>query len=342
MTMMMKRLLWLLLLIAALSVSPLWAQNGQNGQNVPTTGSSASGAPSGPAGGELTGTFPNPSLLRNLIVGEGAPFLLSATGTFTTGTNFEYLESSLNTCSPSTAITKTNTINAYGSAATYTDGLSGCISIPAGTGLVTNGLNNAVSGYVINNNSSNQGKYGGGTVFANAVQGTSYCKAGPAECEGIVVITQDDASLSNITLVGVESGILPQNIGDIVYAFLASPFGTVQPTGDSEIAFYAHSDAGAPSAGNNTNQFDTGFECGTAAIFVQNSFYAPCIRIQPKSALSFSQTIEFNSGNPNTPTELLQTNDAANAPFYRLNVPGSAGAATIPILPDHANTDSIS
>jgi len=29
--MMMKRLLWLLLLIAALSVSPLWAQNGQNG-----------------------------------------------------------------------------------------------------------------------------------------------------------------------------------------------------------------------------------------------------------------------------------------------------------------------
>lgn len=259
-------------------------------------------------------------------------------GVFTNAQNNFYNVFSLtggSACDPGTVITKIAAIQ--GITQKYTEGASACLNLPAGTGLVTDGQNNGLGGYVINNNSSQQGAYG--NSWGTGVWGACYNKANNTSCQGLVSWCLEDVSLTGTTCAGIESGMAPANTGGLYYGFLFSPWGTVQPT--NMPAFEVHDNL--PTA---TTLATVGFNSDAASILIQRTFFAPAFHAGSvtSSAGSISQSLQFDSrttpGNATVTAEMETSDDANNLPNLRFgNTANDSTAATnIATLPDHGTT----
>lgn len=282
------------------------------------------------------GTTPNltlPSVPSSLLTASANTntglFSFSQTGTYTLGANrFNWLNSLTNgtDCDANGAYTQYNATQV--AASVLADTLTGCVSLPAGSGLVTNTENNAISGFAINNNSSQQNQFpsGGGPSIANAIHGVSWCKAANTNCEGVVSEITDSASLSGVTLVGMEVGSSINNTGTHAYGFLSSAFGNTQAAFDNYPAFDVH------IGGIGTGRVTSGFRCEQSAIFPSGSNFAPCLVLNPNSdpANSVSQAIRFNSLNNSSAiisAQLIQSETGDGKPQLQYVPPSGTGAS---------------
>lgn len=340
------RKLWLLLILLAASTTPSRAQvptpaigascNNVGQQSITNNGVSVTctGTP-GAATWQTTPTSPAPGT----PIGSGVPsqqvtggtlYNPSSTGNFSnTQSNF-YFQSSLNSCNPTTVITKLNAIQSSYGTANWTDALTGCVHIPSGA---TNGQSIGVDGYAINDNST-VGAYNGS--FGLGLNGSAYCRVGSSECEGAVGLALDDGSLSGVTLVGMETGLFPQNTGDVAYGYLFSPFSNVQP--GTMIAFYLHTDSPY------TTEATSGFECGTGSLTTAGTFYRRCMVLNPIAAgnKQYSQSVVFritNSSGVVINSNLIAAPDSNGNPYLRYALDGSSNNSSPALLPDHAGTN---
>ena len=265
-------------------------------------GSGAGGVTSVTASKGITssgGTTPNITL--GGVIPEANPAVLNPTGSFLGSANSFYLESTPGGCNPADAITAWNTI--FNPNATFTDAITGCVNFPAGSGVVTNAQGNGISGYFINNNSSQQNQFGLGNANGSAVNGIGYCKANNTECEGLVAEMVDTAGLTNVTMVGSEVGAFPHNTGDVVFGFLVSPFGNTQVSGDNFLAFAIH------QGGAGTALATSGFKCFASSMVTRvGGTYSTCVELNIAGSNNNSQAIVFNSTGPLS-GDLLQSND---------------------------------
>lgn len=272
---------------------------------------------------------PNLSCSSAFTYNPATPLLTrTETGTFTGGSqNYFYNEFLLNACNPATVNAAIGSIISE-SNYFYTDALSACTESPSGSGTATNDETNGLAGYAINNNSQQQGSFGGPYVVAGTI-GSGYCIVSNTECEGAVQFALDTTSLSGVVLVGDEVGMFPQNTSDLAYGFLASAFGSVQPTFDKAPAFYAK------LGGIGTFAWTSGFNCQKGAITTENTYYANCLELNPIASGSgeVSQSIAFNatnSGGTAMDAYLLESDDAGSgsAGLPRFVLAGHNGSAT--------------
>lgn len=294
---------------------------------VAATPQTTSAAPTGAAGGALGCTYPNPCI---------ATPSFNVTGNYLNTQYNAYLESILGGCSEASVLAHWSTVQST----TYsnTDAMDGCLETPSGTGLATNGNNNGISGYAINNNSLKQGAWGDGTLIASGIHGYCWSIASNSQCEGGVSEVSSSSSLSGVVLVGHEVGLLPQNTTDKTYGFLESMFGNVQPT--FAPAFDVNVSGG-------TARVTSGYKCETNSLFLTSTYFTACLDIEPlnTSASAISQGIEFtslSSTSTRVTTMIQQSTDSANKAQLRYDQLSNLTDATFAFLPDTGGSNGLS
>lgn len=264
----------------------------------------------------------------------------SETGVFTNGTNNFYNVFGLNACDPAVGINAFYAIAGI-SGDTLTDGLSSCINLPSTVDTVTNVENSAISAYAYNANAHKQNPFGGGDAYGIGFKGLSYCTANNTACEAFTGEVLDSTGLSGVMLIGSEMGLAPQNTSDTVYGYLASPFGTVQPGNDQEIAFYVNNTSGG-------NLATSGFECGISSLLAVSTNFKHCFVLSPFASGNnrISQALEFNTTNGSgglVHTSLVMVPDAnSNGGWLRMSKEGATNGSTVAVFPDHAGANGLS
>ena len=193
----------------------------------------------------------NPAAAKTFSMGSNLPLAFSAPGTFTSsGAPHESHQTILT--GGGTGCGALQVIIGGGLA---TDGFSSCIDTPSSS--VTNGLNNAISGYTQLNDSSAGGQFG--KVLGAGIFGVCYAAVASTKCIGMAPQVESVASASGIVLEGEEVNVFPRNTSDTGYGLLVGMLGaTNQPTGDNMPAVAIQTPTGSAT-------YTTDFECQDAS-----------------------------------------------------------------------------
>lgn len=183
---------------------------------------------------------------------DGTSLQSSTSGTFTTGANHLFSNFTLTgggTCNPATPI--------GGPPTWVTDALTACLNLPSSS--VTNGLNNAIGAYAINNNSSSSCQFSKcevvGIFPAVAYAGAAAGGLNIGSAPQVINTTANATSLE-----GEEVGVVPSTTADFGMGTLYSfEGGNVQPAGDQMPASVVQTPTG-------TGTFTSGFECQAGSV----------------------------------------------------------------------------
>ena len=208
----------------------------------------------------------------------------------------------------------------------HTDAVLGCVNIPSSG--VTNAFNNAIGGYVLNNNPNSTGVFG--KVQGVGINGVCGNNANNTKCEGVSAQAQDNVgALTGTVIIGVEVGNIPQNTTTSGYGVLASFEGAnSQPTGDNMPAFVVQTPTG-------TGTWTSGLKCENGATSSGNGQICVGVGKRTTSGITNSQNVVFTGNNGASditgqmslasPGYLSITGNGNNAGYTTFGGSGAAG-----------------